>query len=87
MQWTLKDAFEVLHLLNYSINTNAFPMSWAIGQVTSVPKEGSLIGDGHQFPRRYNVKTVLENTLVLQLLFSILLRIVYSWAIQRHLIL
>ena len=51
----IKDAFQVLtveltHLFNHSIDNGDFPISWAVGHVTPIPKEGNLLEPGNWRP-------------------------------------
>ena len=51
----IKDAFTVLipeltHLFNDSIETGIFPLSWSIGSITPIPKDGDLLEPGNWRP-------------------------------------
>ena len=41
---------ELTRLLNESISQHVFPAKWAIGSITSIPKDGSLLDPGNWRP-------------------------------------
>ena len=51
----IRDAFlslnvELTHLLNESLSQGIFPLKWAIGNITPIPKEGSPLDPGNWRP-------------------------------------